>query len=241
MILPQLTHENTFIDAATGGPISQAPPESYGLEAFGEDAAAELPAGAEEAEDAPEPAAPAADQDDAAAELPPMEEPEIEQDADDPRPAAPDTHVYDLTGRGNAEEIPDFRPGIDSIALSMGGADFREQDDLFMQTGVEDTAEGVQFDFGNGNTLLLGGVTAEGLDDHGLWEVFEDTDPVTGDRVDAIMLEDQVMEYLDDQWRLESERLGLGRSPTFALRPGCDRCTRWRTSTCLIRRGCPMC
>ena len=150
--------------------------------------------------------APAADQDDAAAELPPMEEPEIEQDADDPRPAAPDTHVYDLTGRGNAEEIPDFRPGIDSIALSMGGADFYEQDDLFMQTGVEDTAEGVQLDFGNGNTLLLGGVTAEGLDAHGLDDIFEDTDPATGDWVDVIMLEDQVMEYVDEQWRLEWEQ-----------------------------------
>ena len=48
----------------------------------------------------------------------------------------------------------------------------------------------MQFDFGNGNTLLLGGVTAEGLDDHGLWEVFEDTDPVTGDRVDVMMLKE---------------------------------------------------
>ena len=76
----------------------------------------------------------------------------------------------------------------------------------FEDLGIEDTAEGVQFDFGNGNTLLLGGVTAEGLDAHGLDDIFEDTDPATGDWVDVIMLEDQVMEYVDEQWRLEWEQ-----------------------------------
>ena len=107
-----------------------------------------------------------------------------EPDTEAPAEALPDQepviHTYNVSSGGEAA-IADFDLAKDQLAFEVEGFVNDAGLPRFEDLGIEDTAEGVQFDFGNGNTLTLEGRTLPDIEADGLMLIDAATGVPLGD------------------------------------------------------------